>query len=179
MSPRHLFMLGSLLLIGGCLAVHAGEPDAPESKRTDLDLQNHAPFAEALGKLTDLTVYDGMPRDTKLAGEERRSKKTVKLHGYTFYAEKASIQPQDRTKIVEIGSELASFKALQQKFCGGFHPDYALEWTVGKETWRALICLTCHEIKFYGPKGLRLHCDIEEQAFDQLKTLLAGYRRNR
>jgi hypothetical protein len=34
-------------------------------------------------------------------------------------------------------------------------------------------------VKFFGPKQLRLHCDLKREAFDELKKVLVKYQKNR
>ena len=164
-------MIGVLLLwvVGGF---------SQDSKRRDLDLANHAPFASSVAKLTSLTMYEGLPVETKLLASELRTKKTTKFQDYPFYSETLTVSKADAATLTKICSDPASLAQFEKKFCE-FHPDYCLEWKVGKETWRALICLGCGEVKFYGPKNMRLHCDLEKETYKNLKTMLKEYKKNR
>ena len=76
-------------------------------------------------------------------------------------------------------SAKGSFKRYRgQKACGGYHPDYCVEWKTGDATTRALICMECGEVKFFGPRS-ELHCDLIPEATEKLAQRLAPYRKNR
>jgi hypothetical protein len=77
-----------------------------------------------------------------------------------------------------LGDE-SSFKAgFRGKKCGGFHPDYCVEWYADGQLYRCLICLGCWEVKVYGPDR-ELYCDMQHDVRDQLKKTLKRYRQNR
>jgi hypothetical protein len=62
-----------------------------------------------------------------------------------------------------------------EKKCGGFHPDYTVEWKKGAESVAVLICLSCHEIKAYlGRRAVRL--DVNTKAYNHVRQLLAPSR---
>jgi hypothetical protein len=72
------------------LAARADEP-----KRKDLDLANHQPIAAAIGKFDEVTLYEGLPREPAASIAELKTKRTVKLHDYPFYAEVLTIADDD------------------------------------------------------------------------------------
>lgn len=148
----------------------------------DQDLANHVPIAAAIGKWNEITLYEGLPHqqaEKALLADELKTKKIAKFHDYPFYAEELFITDVDSEASSKLLANPASLEKHQGKFCGDFHPDYCLEWKVGKETWLALICLGCHEVKFYGPKKLCLYCDLKDDAYDELKKILVNYQKNR
>jgi hypothetical protein len=65
-----------------------------------------------------------------------------------------------------------------EKSCGGFHPDYAIVWSVEGNQYLCLMCFGCGEFRLYGPAG-ESYYDIAGEAQERLKILLASYRRNR
>jgi hypothetical protein len=65
-----------------------------------------------------------------------------------------------------------------EKKCGGFHPDYAIEWVRGADRYQAQICFGCGEAKLFGP-GIDSRHTLSAGAATQLKDVLATYRRNR
>jgi hypothetical protein len=67
---------------------------------------------------------------------------------------------------------------LGEKKCGGFHPDYAVEWSVGRDRYRALICFGCEEVKLFGP-ALESRNDLDRTAYKRLEELLKPYQKNR
>ena len=170
------YSLQSLMIMVTLLAATRGY--GQDSKRRDLDLANHAPIATAVGKLTSVTMYEGLPGETKLLASELKTKKTVKFRDYPFYAETLPVSEADAAALTKILADRGSIAEFKGKFCD-FHPDYCLEWKIGKETWQALVCLGCGEVKFYGPKSLRLHCDLEKETHAKLKGMLKEFRKNR
>ena len=65
------------------------------------------------------------------------------------------------------------------KLCGGYHPDYAIRWIDSTgESFEALVCFGCHEIKLYGD-GMQLYADLGKETFERLKTTLSRYGENR
>lgn len=166
------------ILIIGVLVLSAGRVYSQDSKRRDQDLTRHAQFASAVATLTRVTIYEGLPGKTKLLASELKVKKTLKLRDYHFYSETLSISEADATALTKILADRASIAKYEQKFCG-FHPDYCLEWKIGKETWQALLCLGCGEVKYYGPKNMRLHCDLEKETLEKLKGMLKDFKMNR
>lgn len=174
------WMLG-LGLLALLMATEMGA-SADESQRKDENLTHHRPIAAAIGKATNVILYEGLPHqqsDKESLAEELKTKKTVKFHDYPFYAEVLSMTEEDAADAGKLLANAKSIAQHQAKFCGAFHPDYCLEFKVGKETWLALICLGCHEVKFYGPKKLHLYCDLKDDAYDELKKLLVNYQKNR
>jgi hypothetical protein len=118
--------------------------------------------------------------ETRQLAAERKSKKTITLHGYSFYQETLVLKEQDRKELIARLGDARSFKSFGgKKFCDGFHPDYLLEWSVKRDVYRCLVCFGCCEVKLYGPKsGLRADF-AEGEAFPAVKRTLSGYVKNR
>ncbi len=64
------------------------------------------------------------------------------------------------------------------KTCGGFHPDYMVEWTVGDARYRAHVCFGCGEIMVIGP-GIDTLVDISDAASPDVEKALLVYRNRR
>lgn len=64
------------------------------------------------------------------------------------------------------------------KGTGGFHPDYCLEWTAAGETYRALVCFDCAEVKVYGADRA-VHCDVRTDGCNRLAETLRHYIKRR
>ncbi|MFN0016615.1 MAG: hypothetical protein ACKVP0_00050 [Pirellulaceae bacterium] len=160
------------MLLAICSAI------AVEPKRKDLDLKNHKPIAAAIVKFDEATLFEGVPRKKDSKAPEP-TQKTIKIHEYTFFDETLEISADDAKAVVKLLANADSVSEQHPKFCGGFHPDYCLQLNVGKEKWLALVCLTCHEVKFYGPKKLHLYCDLKDPAYEDVKKILIEYRKNR
>jgi hypothetical protein len=128
-----------------------------------------------------VTLYEGLPHnffEGYLLDEEKRTKETLDWHGFPFYSRPLPLSDADRARLLAILGDEGSFGQLGglTKGCGGFHPDYAVEWSAGGQEYRCLICFGCSEVKIFGPGG-ELHCFLA--ARDPLRRLLVPYRTNR
>jgi hypothetical protein len=137
-------------------------------------------FTSAVASAERPTLHEGLPHqmwESALLKAERRSKPVQELHGYWFYKEPLALSDEDAGRLTRLLVDpvtLARFSG--EKLCGGFHPDYAVEWQQGSSTYRALIGLGCDEAKLFGPE-LDVRCDLREH--DELAALLTKYIKNR
>jgi hypothetical protein len=129
-----------------------------------------------------LVLYEGLPHpmyERQALEAEKKAKPTVTLHQFPFYRDPLELKAGDGQRLKALLGDPGSFAVYSgEKRCGGFHPDYAVEWSADGQTHQALICFGCWEIKVYGPKGEAIY-DIRPEARDQLKGLLEPYRKNR
>ena len=143
---------------------------------------NHGPLAERAAKADKIVLYEGLPHQTiesTLLKEELKSKKTVELHDFPFYADPLPISKHDGEKLTALFTDTNSFSPfVAEKRRGGFHPDYCIEWHVGHELYRCLVCFGCHEIKAYGPEQM-VRCDIQNHAYEQFERVLKPHRKQR
>ncbi len=140
------------------------------------------PITKDIGRGSSLTLYEGLPHqswDAELLKKELATKKTVTIHGYPFYERPLSVSPTDVEKLRGLSAAAASFSPYGgPKACGAYHPDYCLSWKEGEAVYDLLICFSCHEMKFYGPKHESL-ADIRKDAFDQFQVILKRYQDQR
>jgi hypothetical protein len=168
-------VLGVLLLV---------VPTAADEKKkeTDTDFKNLQPLAEAIAKADKVTLYEGLPHqvwEKELLDQELKEKQTVTDHGFPFYAGPLDLKPDDAKKLTALAADAKSFQKWSgYKRCGGFHPDYMVEWRVGKDVYRMHVCFGCHEVKVYGPKA-ELYCDMSDAGLHGLEAVLKPYRKNR
>lgn len=161
-----------------------GKEACPRNSRpeTDTNFDNLKPLAAGIGTADKVVLYEGLPHqfnEPELLKHELQTKKTVQHHGFPFYTESLPLKDGDARELTKLFTEGNSFQPWRgEKKCGGFHPDYCLEWHAGGEVYRGLICFGCHEAKFYGP-SVELYCDINQDAFDKLKAILLPYRQQR
>ena len=147
-----------------------------------VDMAYLATFAKGAEKASRSVLHEGLPNpkwEKELFEAERKAKRSRQIHGHFFYEGSLSItkaDEQELKRIVKGSSVFAEWGGT--KLCGGYHPDYAIEWMDGDESYFALICLGCHEAKLFGPSG-RLYCDIPDATYEVLKALLLKYRVNR
>jgi hypothetical protein len=147
------------------------------------NFSEYRPMVAAVLFANKVVLYEGLPYQSveeKLLEEERKSKKTVEIHNFPFYQELLPLTKQDGEKLKDVFCKSKSFSELRggMKWCGGFHPDYCIEWQDGKDVYQILICFGCHEAKFYGPKA-EVYCDINPDAYKQFQMILKPYRKNR
>ncbi len=182
MSPTRAFFLRGWLFLAGCFVAGCGAKNDPG--RTDADTRfdaNKEVFAP-VRNADQVTVYEGLPHQFFEAGqldEEKRQKPTVTLHGYPFYQDRLEIPADDRAKLKAVlGAETSFGPWAGERKCGGFHPDYCVECSVGGAAYRFLICFGCSEAKVYGPDH-NLRCDFRGETSKQLTELLKKHRKNR
>src|SRR5262249_17395095 len=148
----------------------------------ETNLRNHRPLAAAVRKADRMALYEGLPHqesEKDLFARELGTKKTVQFHEFPFYAEALSLKEEDAKRLSDLFCDAESFNRYSSgKKCDEFHPDYCIEWQVGDDTYRALICFGCHEMKAYGP-NLVLLCDIRSDPYKAFKKVLESYRKNR
>lgn len=171
-APRFVVVCLLFVAAGGC-----SRPGKPE-----LRFDEHKWLLGTIRQADRVTLYEGLPHphwEAALLEQETRTKETVDLHGWAFYARPLDLTDADRTALVALLADEASFYERPdfEKPCGGYHPDYAVEWAVGDQVYRCLICYGCGEVKVYGPAGPELYCNISVQ--EPLKQLLKPYWKNR
>ncbi len=140
------------------------------------------PETTTLKQSARLVLYEGLPHqmyEHQALEAEKKAKSTVTLHEFPFYRETLELKPDDGERLKDLLGDPASFELYSgEKRCGGFHPDYAIEWSARGQMYQALVCLGCWEIKIYGPKGETLY-DIRNDARNQLKPLLDSLHNSR
>lgn len=147
-----------------------------------LGCSQRAPREVTVRPADQLVLYEGLPHQSyerDALEQERKTKPTVVRHGFPFYRETLDLEAHDGPKLKALLGDPNTFKTYSgEKKCGGFHPDYALEWTHEGRVWTVLICFSCKEARIYEPRGESI-VDIRRDAFDRLHALLSTYRKNR
>ena len=164
--------------IGGC--------DSREKAAGGSRTQPLPAFLHNMQSASSPILFEGLPHQVWEADKLKRElalKRTVELHGFSFYEETWVIEPQTASTLKAVLTQAGALVAptpgvVIVKQCGGFHPDYAIRWTADGRTYEVLICLGCEEAWCYGPDG-ELRCDIGEAALLDLKATLTPYQRNR
>jgi len=151
-------LFGALVILAGCAV----------PKREDAGTDS-----------AQLMVYEGLPHqfyEQRELEKEIKTKETVALHGYRFYSPPVEISDDEGRRLKALLEDDHSFKEWSgEKKCGGFHPDYAVQWRVGDSTHQYLICFGCGEAKVFGPNREARYDLAAEQ---QLKEALGKYRKN-
>jgi hypothetical protein len=129
-----------------------------------------------------LTLFEGLPHqffDRELLASELKTKQTVDLHHYPFYREPLALKPDDAEALKALIGDSTCFTRFSgEKRCGGFHPDYAVEWTVEGQVYHCLVCFGCGEVKIYGPLG-ESRFDMQRETESRLHGVLGAYKKNR
>jgi hypothetical protein len=161
MSHLRLCCFG--LLLFASLLCHSCSSSELTTKIDSLD-----PFVKFVESAEAVSVRMGIGREGKT-----NSRATVRLHAFDFYKEKLTISDDVGEKLSKWFNDPGTFDDWDgEKKCGGFHPDYAIEWMNGSESVMVLFCLSCHEIKAYlGNRAVRLN--VKKKAYDYVKELLA------
>jgi hypothetical protein len=170
----HASMNLVLLVPGLCLFVAACSPGKG-------DVPGRAALA-TVGRAEKLALLEGLPHpgyEAKQLESEKKSKPTIELDGFLFYKEPLDLKGDDTRALAELLGRADSFKPFAgEKKCGGFHPDYAVEWTASGGVHRYLICFGCGEVKVHTPTG-DSRFDIASVARERLESILKNYQKNR
>lgn len=144
-------------------------------------LTQHLWFASAVTSASTLVLHEGLPRrfERDTLQQELGTKPTRIIHGYNFYQLQPQVDDADVQTLKRILSSSATYEWwLGPTLCGGFHPDYALEWETQRTSYYALLCFGCMEVKVRGPVAWNLY-SLSDESAEELKTLLDKYRTSR
>ena len=138
-------------------------------------------FQDSVMKAGTIRVLEGLPHQNyyhDIFEEERKTKPNLELGGFHFYEGTLELSPGDVKKVVEILHRTSTYEPyLGEKKCGGYHPDFAVSWTLDHVQYHALLCFGCGEVKLLGPSGER-HYDLERDSARELENILRNYHKN-
>ena len=170
----------ALIILYGVLIASSYGGEKPELSQDDLT--QFTPISKGVKQARILTLYEGLPHqrwERKLLEHELKTKETVRIHGWPFYARSLPIEEADVEPLRGLSANPESYWSFrEEKLCGGYHPDYCLALTDGEVEYHLLICLGCHEMKLYGPDQ-NLRVDIRDDAYKQFKEMITKYRDQR
>jgi hypothetical protein len=178
---KRCWLLLAFTLFVGCtprpeVAVEEELPPA-----TDTNFDHLADILGGVSSAGEELLYEGLTSEfwePELRARELREKETIRLQGYAFYDESQQMPAADVAALTALLSARESFARYNsRKSCGGFQPEYCLEWTTGETGTQALISLECGEVKWYGPRG-ELYCDLIPEAVKKLKQVLSPHQKN-
>jgi len=167
-----IIVLPAILFFIGCLSAKDHIP-ATEDESKEIRL--------AIIDSARINVYEGLPHqmfEPELLAKESKRKDTKKIDSFRFYTPAvAATNPEDLKRILSSPNTIQIFGG--EKLCGGFHPDYAVEWfnTDGARFF-AQICFGCHEI-IYSDGRREFRYDFEDEPLEELKVELAPYAKKR
>ena len=152
------------------------------SRKSVPDFKNLKPIVAGIQKAQKVVLFEGLPHqgwEHEVLTHELKTQKTLERHGFPFYQDLLPLDKEDARALTEVASASGTFLEFKrEKDCGGFHPDYCVEWHNASEVYRILFCLNCQEVKCYGPLG-DTRCDISPEAYKTLAAILAKYHNRR
>ena len=129
-----------VILVTSC---PGGEPDHPNPSVTNK-------LRDTIKNTDSVFVYEGLPHqmfESELLKTEKKRKDITTIAGYPFYTPKVQVQGKAEEIVKSIITDPNKFIRFQgEKLCGGFHPDYAVEWSDGDKTYSILFCYGCGEV---------------------------------
>jgi len=170
----------AIALVAGC-TTGSEVTDEELPPATDTSFDRLADILTGISSAGEVLFYEGLPSEfwePELRARELKGKETIRLHGYAVYDEAQQLPAEDAEPLTAIFSARESFAPYRgRKSCGGFQPEFCLEWRAGDASTQALISLECGEVKLYGPRG-ELYCDLASEVVLKLKPRLIPYQRN-
>ena len=113
------------------------------------DFKQYRVIKQKIRQASHIRLYEGLPHQViqaSLLKQELQRKQTLQLHGFSFYRELLNLSKEDADRLIELlsdektiqphrGVERQSDGSLMVagRACGGFHPDYCIEWVAGGE----------------------------------------------
>jgi hypothetical protein len=147
-----------------------------------LVVNSGASFETVVEAADEINVYEGLPHqgyESRLFEHERQTKAVHQFENYWFYRQPVGLKPEDGKTLVEAVMNPQTLKPFTgEKKCGGFHPDYAIEFRKGLSRYQVLICFGCHEAKVIGPQGKSRH-NLGSGGYEAFAEILKPYQTNR
>ena len=139
-------------------------------------------FTKFLADADNMIVWEGGPHpanDRDNFAEAKQSPHHI-IAGELFYRKALAIAEKDQATLNRLVRASDVFKPFGgEKFCGGFHADYAIEWKRGEDRLAAvLLCFSCREILVVLPKG-QIRADLTDDGYDSFRGILRKYRESR
>jgi hypothetical protein len=176
------WLMWTATLLAGCTGAPNVEVGQEPPRPISTDFGRLPSALEGIRKSGEVVLYEGLPSEfwePQLREREVGRKKTIRLHGHPFYDERLAVGVADAERITALFSAKGSFRRYRgPKGCGGYDPDYCVEWKTGDGATRALISLERGEVKIFGPRS-ELHCDLSPEAGQRLGQWLSLYQKNR
>jgi hypothetical protein len=161
----------SAVLTAGAEVHPTVEPPVEESKAE----------RDALLTSKTLTLSEGLPHPAKEAAafaREETRRDTLTLADFKFYKPELKPDPARDQRLRQIISDPASLAMWTQKRCGGFHPDWSVNWRSGRKDIHALVCFGCKELMILSPEQ-QLRYNLTPAAFKNLQAELVPLRAKR
>jgi hypothetical protein len=158
-------------------------------RERDQFLFNFKTFAAALARADRVVLFEGLPHqvdEEALLEKELETKKVVWHLDFPFYEKPLQLRKGDAKRLTGLFADVKSFLPIlpdhdeHDRVCvdGVFHPDYCLEWHIGKAVYRCLVCFGCDEMQVSGPE-VEIYCEMGQEVRTRLREALQPYRKQR
>jgi len=165
-----------------CAVLPRASDGADSSGLSASELVEFTPLSQGVSRASTLTLYEGLPHpdwEAEYFKMELATKKTVRLHDYSFYERPLHVAAEDIETLRRLSANPDSYWSYRgPKPCGRYHPDYCLAWKDYDSIYDFLICFGCEEMKLYGPEG-HLLVDLRSESALRFKITLQNYRNER
>ena len=136
----------------------------------------------AIAHSTGALLLEGLPHqgfERALLEAELRLRPVRAIGGFPFYVETLTLSPDDATCLRSSFSMKENLPPFTEgKLCGGFHPDFAIEWLGCKIPMHSLLCFGCAEVMFV-ESGSTLQTDWAQGEWLRVYEVVRSYPRNR
>ncbi len=174
------WFLGAAILLAGCSQPVNPIPQSGPPREVSTDFSRLRTVLEGLRKPGEIAIYAGLPSEfwePQLREEEASRNRTVRLQGYLFYDDRLELKGEVVERLTSLLTAERSFQRRRAaKKCGGYDPDYCIEWKSNGSTTYILICLECGEVKLLGPRA-ELYCDLSPETGQNLDQWLKPYQK--
>ena len=144
--------------------------------------QKRLAFVAALKTADQPILYEGLPHQSyerELFQKELESKKTIVLGDFPFYEKPLSLSETDAKLLTSLLCDRRCLTPSRRpKACGGFHPDFCLEWRRGDLVYHAQICFGCSDVYLIEPEA-KSFWELTNDYQEKLVAVLRPYRLNR
>lgn len=172
---RTITLLASIaILLTGC-----SSPD----EQTPLGKEVSSKIRQAIKDSAHIYVHEGLPHqmfERDLLATESQRTDTIEIGSFRFYTPSVSASNPNLLKsILSSADSIILHEPNTFKLCGGFHPDYAIEWFgPNRKRYHALICFGCADI-IYTDGENNFSYELEKEAYKTLKDTLSHYSKKR
>ena len=156
-----------VIFIASC---SAGEKSYPHPHAT-------SEIRDTIKNTDSIFVFEGLPHqmfEAELLKTEKERKDITTIGGFPFYTPKSQVKMEAAAAFKQIISDSNNYMQFGEggKRCGGFHPDYSVEWSDGGKLYSILFCYGCSEVFIINGKNSYRY---DFKLSDDLKKLFAVF----
>lgn len=175
----YLALLGSVVFVGP-KSTEEIDWSAFSNEHALANFQENWALLRTLKGAYSVVLLEGLPHQTyewKEHEYEMANKPVEVINDFPFYRDKIALKVNEVQKLTDYFDSALSFSpSIGAKRCGGFHPDYCLQWiNLGGNKVNCFLCFGCEELQLRQGDWY-FHCDMRTLP---LKAILYEYRQNR